>query len=383
MKIKNPFSPGRTVDPQFFAGRQKEINRFLSYLKNTKDGNPMNLALLGDRGIGKSSLLRKFDNLAREQHCITVRIDLDSSFDSINVLASAILAEIRQEGQTYAKLFSVSEKVKKFFRDYRISVDLLGSGFEIDKKTNSPNSSLAFRDELTKIWKSVKGSVPAIVIMIDEAEELENITGVLQVLRNVFSRLAEQGFGYMLIISGKISLFGRIKQIHSPLARFFNPIPLAELDKTESLEALEKPLTESAYQMTKEVKEQIIEVSEGHPYIIQFSGHYLCEHATNSLIDKKIYTIFFPLILDGLAQQLFNDYYSSLGQYEQHILKLIAQEKEKIVTSALIAKKENKKPQEMTPVFNRLYKKDCLRKTARGQYQLFHGLFKEFLKSLT
>ena len=382
MKIKNPFSPGRTVDPQFFAGREKEIKRFLSYLKSTKDGNPMNLAVLGERGIGKSSLLRKYEKIAKEQKCITVRLDLDSSFDSINTLSTFILNEIKKEGQAYSKLFSASQKIKNFFRDYKIEIDILGTGLEIEK-INSPASSLVFRDELSKIWESIKDTVPAIIIMMDEAEELERIKGgALQVLRNVFSRLSEQSCGYMVVISGKLALFSKIKKIHSPLARFFNPITLVEFNKEESLDALNKPLTESPFDITEQVKETIVEVSEGHPYIIQLFGYYLCENAASPTLDKKTYDACFPLVLDGLASQLFSDYYSSLSQMEQQTLKLIAQEDEKIVTSAMIAKKENRKPQEITPFFDRLHKKDCLKKPSRGKYQLFHGLFREYLKNI-
>lgn len=46
----NPFTPGRTVDPQFFAGRKMEIERFTMFLKSARDGNPMNLAIYWGRG---------------------------------------------------------------------------------------------------------------------------------------------------------------------------------------------------------------------------------------------------------------------------------------------------------------------------------------------
>jgi len=347
------------------------------------DGNPMNLAVLGERGIGKSSLLRKYESLAKEKKCITVRLDLDSSFDSINTLASVILSEIKKEGQVYSKLLSASDKIERFFNDYNVSVELLGSGFGIGKKADSPKSSLAFRSELSKIWNSIKDDVPAIVIMMDEAEELEKIEGgALPVLRNVFSRLAEEHCGYLVIVSGKLQLFERIKKIHSPLARFFNPITLNEFSPQESLDALSKPLTDSYLRISEKAKKLIAKVSEGHPYIIQLFGYYLCENATNKLIDENAYQACFPLVLDGLAQQLFSDYYSMLTQREQRILKLIAQEDEDIITSALIAKRDNKKPQAMTDLFRMLYKKDCLKKIARGQYQLFHGLFKEYIRNL-
>ncbi len=39
----NPFTPGHTVDPQFFAGRKKEIEKFKMFLKNTRQGKVSNL----------------------------------------------------------------------------------------------------------------------------------------------------------------------------------------------------------------------------------------------------------------------------------------------------------------------------------------------------
>ncbi|MCK4249243.1 MAG: ATP-binding protein, partial [Candidatus Omnitrophica bacterium] len=243
----NPFTPGKTVDPQFFAGRKNEIDRFTMFLKSVKDGNPMNLAVLGERGIGKSSLLRKLENLAKQGKCVVTRIDLDSSINSIDSFIYQILTGIKKEGCLYSKLFSLSDKIKRFFDEYQISIGLPGASLKANKKA-SP-SSLEARDELKRIWNNISQGVPAVIIMMDEAEQLESIEGSLQFLRNIFGRLSEEKCGYMLVLSGKLTLFKQIKKIHSPLARFFNPITLKELTKEETVEAIEKPLSDSPYKM--------------------------------------------------------------------------------------------------------------------------------------
>ena len=241
----NPFSPGKTVEPEYFAGRKKEIDKFKMFLKSASQGNPMHLAILGERGIGKSSLLRMGEFLCKKQRSIAVRIDLDVSIDTTNALIQAILAGIKREGEVNSKILKLSGRIKKFFQNYQVSIDVLGA--KIEAKERKEITSLQFREELSKIWSQVKGTVPAVVIMLDEAEQLEHIRGSLQYLRNTFSRLAEEKCGYMLLLSGKLSLFQRLKEIHSPLARFFNPVSLSTLSSEESREAIDKPLRHSEY----------------------------------------------------------------------------------------------------------------------------------------
>ena len=375
----NPFTPGRAVDPQFFAGRKEELERFRTFLKNTQEGNPMHLAILGERGIGKSSLLRMCESLATADRCIVARVDLDASIGSLGTLVETVLRHVTQEGEAYSKLFKVSEKVKRFFDAYKVSAGALGFSLGVEKKGPT---SLPVRTELLRVWRAVRESVPAIIVMLDEAEQLEQIEGSLQFLRNVFSRLAEERTGFMLLLSWKLTLFRRIKEIHSPLARFFNPISLTEFSHKDSLEALEKPLRAAGYHIAPEVKELIARASEGHPYIIQVYGFYLCEKAPRRVIDRRVYDAALPVIMSGLTKQLFEDSYSTVSPQEQIVLKAMAREEASTLEFSTLVKGTGLPANKVGYLLNRLDDKDCVRKVARGQYRLFHGLFKEYLKKL-
>jgi hypothetical protein len=57
----NPFRPGSGLFPPYFAGREEEIRVFERKLRSTQDGTPMHMAVIGDWGIGKTSLLTKFE----------------------------------------------------------------------------------------------------------------------------------------------------------------------------------------------------------------------------------------------------------------------------------------------------------------------------------
>jgi AAA+ ATPase superfamily predicted ATPase len=115
--VLNPFKPGKPVDPQYFGGREKELKTFEQYLQYSVSGNPHNLAILGERGIGKSSLLRKFDQIAAEERdCIVVRRELDSSIDSLSSLVIFMLEALKSEGSSHAssKRKAASKLVYRF-----------------------------------------------------------------------------------------------------------------------------------------------------------------------------------------------------------------------------------------------------------------------------
>ena len=57
--------PGRTIDPQFFAERKSEIKKFKMFYRNVKQGNSLHFVVQGDRGIGKTSLIRYLESLAK------------------------------------------------------------------------------------------------------------------------------------------------------------------------------------------------------------------------------------------------------------------------------------------------------------------------------
>lgn len=54
----NPFRPGSIVPPGMFSGRGAQLRTLGKVLFQTRNDNPHHFLLHGERGIGKSSLLR-------------------------------------------------------------------------------------------------------------------------------------------------------------------------------------------------------------------------------------------------------------------------------------------------------------------------------------
>ena len=56
----NPFRKRTGILPSYFTGRENELNELKKIYNSTKIGIPGHLILYGAKGIGKTSLLLKF-----------------------------------------------------------------------------------------------------------------------------------------------------------------------------------------------------------------------------------------------------------------------------------------------------------------------------------
>ena len=83
----NPFKPNYPIYSGLFAGRFNEIEKIDDALFQTCHGNPTNLLFIGERGIGKTSLLllaKYFANgdivLDKKKHnFLTIQLNINSN----------------------------------------------------------------------------------------------------------------------------------------------------------------------------------------------------------------------------------------------------------------------------------------------------------------
>lgn len=235
----NPFEPGKPVDPERFGGRPRELEAFRESLAYSIGGNIHNLAIMGGRGIGKSSLLRKFDQIASDKNdCLVIRREMDRSVKTLQELVTLLLEAAKTEGSSrVVSRRKAKDKVKHFFEKYKLGVSVMGEGLSVERLERAGALQDYFYSELMYIWEGVRGATKGVVFLIDEAERLEPVDGSWGFLRSVFTRTAEEDTGYMLVVSGKLGLFKEIKEPFSPMDRFFTPIEVMPMKLEEVREA--------------------------------------------------------------------------------------------------------------------------------------------------
>lgn len=380
MREPNPFIKGAPAPPEFIIGRERQIKIFENSVSSTIGGNPVSLCIYGSRGVGKTTLLRKFEKIVKTANGVAVRVEVED-YDDVKSFCKKLLICLRDELMSISlksKLQTISRKVWESLSE--IEFTYAGAGVKITKKLGEDEAiELFFRKKLDGCWKEIKKTVSCIVFMIDEAEYLEKI-GALRVLRNILSRLAEERMKCMAVLSGKLTFPLRMSKEFSPLSRFFHPEKVDMMNDEEIKQLYIFGFSQRGIKVDDDCLVQMIEDGNGHPYVATTIGWYIYNTLPENvkIVSLSFYQKNKEESLKALATELFEPMYEKTPKSEREILLAIAQYD--IITPAELAKEMKKDTKKIAPLLPRLEARGAVEKIATGKYKVFHKLFGEYVK---
>jgi hypothetical protein len=288
----NPYDFSNPVsDIELFAGRKHELKDITYYLNHAaKAPRAINLALLGRRASGKTSILNIIEKEAEQLGFCPVRVDLDEG-DAQTQLAffyklfDSILLEACEMGafggvnsttyQTYLDMMCAHDiPDDKTFCPFLFPLQHTKA---VSCGNNDNNiSDNAFKRDLAIIQKELN---KPIIILFDECNVLSEKRIHLEKIRNIFMNIS----GFMLVFTGTPELFPVIDDIFSPIVRQFKKINVGDFeDKQDTKECIIRPLEKIGIHPTQildiETYSDIAEIhnlSGGRPYEIQLICHLL------------------------------------------------------------------------------------------------------------
>jgi type II secretory pathway predicted ATPase ExeA len=379
MAISNPFNRG-IPDPTEIVGRYEQIKVFRSYLDATINRKPISMSVIGIRGIGKTTLLRKYENIVESSNGIAIRIDMLEG-DDLESMCKKILYELSVKIREKSMLKILSSKIGRFLKSYSIEIKYNEFGLKIETVRDKEQIlSTVLKEKLIEVWKNVGNEVSSIVFLIDESEYLENITGALMFLRNVFSRLAEFNCGYTIVLSGKLTFHKKMSELFSPLTRYFHPLELGPLTESEVKELIDSELAKTSIEMSDKCLKLILQESQGHPYVVVTMCWVLYDRLPQSenVITELHFKACSESIMGMLSRELFRGMYEKTPEYERNVLNQIAKFGGYLTTSK-ISEMLGVRSTTIGPALARLVDRGCLIKPSRGKYQIFHPLFARYI----
>ena len=274
----NPFRPGAGHMPPYLAGRVDEREGFKNLLQQQIITD--NAIITGLRGVGKTVLLESLKPDAREAKWLWVGDDFTESISLTEErVAERLIADL---ALSLAPIFLQSQ------------FDL-PMGFT--KAPSSKKQPLAHAD-LRKVYDNTPGLTSdklksvlrfvgnlikdthfnGIVFAYDEAQNLgdqaDDKEYPLSLLLDVFQSIQRSpgGLPFMLVLTGLPTLFSKLNEARTYTERMFEVFSLEKLTLDESREAITNPIDDSNCPITfhDSTVDNIIEMSGGYPYFIQF-----------------------------------------------------------------------------------------------------------------
>ena len=286
-RLNNPFFPGHPVSPDYFIGRNREIDKILRYLPRViEQGIPEHFFITGKRGMGKTSFVNYISNIARDEFGMFPVYVNNQGTDTIDELIRKLLD----------KLFLEFNKTKwgrniiKIFFDHFNKINFLGLGFEFK---NMPeivvNVKENFIQFLVEICSNLKG-YDGIFIVIDDVNGLSQTPEFANWYKALFETLEfyNENVPVAFSLVTYPAKFYQLCQQNPSFPRMFNLIEIDKLNDEDVKSFFKKTLSNFNLDFSKQYAQDMIYYSWGMPLVMQQIGDCIFWNLDDYEISEEI-----------------------------------------------------------------------------------------------
>ena len=368
--------PNFPVRPDEFVGRSHHIEAFREALQQgLTAGRTSSFAILGDWGIGKSSLLLKFAAVCAKPEFAFLPILFSASTDIHDYmrLAESLLDKF---GDALLAMPNLEARLRAELRNWRLKRLNLGAvGLERHSRHLflSSGSSL-LRHKLKDAWDHFfrRAQLNGAIFFLDDLQNISIGKSELALtIRDQFQFFGIEGMNYSVCFSAKPDYFAETKSLAEPAVRFYTKVYLEPFTLEETIEYTRSVFGTSP-DTTAIIAAWLHEKTLGHPYFLAFVCKRLS--AQKGQIHPLNLEAIWPAIFDQLGLEKFRSDISQLSAQDLGLIHQLASLSEIEIPAHHIGGKFHRQ------YFARLIEKGLLIRRGRGLYKLYHPLFREFLR---
>lgn len=364
----NPFTPQSGWEPKVFGGRQSEVCTFKANLEDALSTRANHLVVLGEWGIGKTTLLKQFKRIVQEQ-------GYSASFCAIS--------RFTKNNKPLDVMYLIAEEMLLSFPKLGVSSEELLSIFS--KKTSLVHIQTQFTKFLLELWKALDTKLA--VVLLDDLQNILPVSNTIDILRAVLSKEEIiQNTKFLFILSSTPKGWLSFIDKHDPVGRFFRKrINVENLAKQDVLETISNTVKDTGVEFEEVVKEKIFDYTAGHSYEVQL----LASHLYDAQIEGKVNVDVLEQALNNTLKELGQDYFNSLftkaSDRERDLLMVLAEEKKPLSIKDLkdmmiVGRYAKKFP--LANIKNFLYRleeKGIVNREQNGNFNIPDRMFREFI----
>lgn len=285
--VRNPFAPGAGSQPPELAGRSDIVVAADTALQRVLLGRPaQSQMLLGLRGVGKTVLLNKIEQIAESHGYLTSFVEAPEDRRLVDLLYPKMLQALRKLSlveNAKAQAHSAMRALRGFAGVFKIGV----GDFELSVdpepgSADSGNIEYDVTDLFLKLGEAAQAADRGWALLIDEVQYLSPVE--LGALIVAIHRVNQKGLPVLMFGAGLPAIAALSGDAKSYSERLFTFPMVDALAPTDASNAIRQPVEEEGEMIDAAVLEQIVVLTKGYPYFLQEWGYQVWNASAQSPI---------------------------------------------------------------------------------------------------
>jgi len=307
--VRNPFAPGAGSQPPELAGRHAIIDEARIALSRVIQGRAsQSQLLLGLRGVGKTVLLNRIEELAHEAGYLTSFIEAPEDRPLPELLYPKLhqmLRKLSMAENAKAKAVAALRALKAFAGAFKVSVGDVSIAYEPEEGTADSGDLDADLSELfLLVGQAAREAGKGWALLIDEVQYLggKDLSALIVALH----RVNQKNLPIIFFGAGLPQLAGMAGDAKSYAERLFTYPPVDALDAGSARQAIRQPVEDEEQSIEDEAVAAIVDKTHGYPYFLQEWGFQAWNHALGPCLLRAAVEMATQAAMRRLDEGFFN-----------------------------------------------------------------------------
>ena len=323
----NPYTPGAGRKPPHLAGRDNDLEDFVSLMQLLSSGGAdRSLIYYGLRGVGKTVLLTEMDILASEAGWSTTDVQEVGSQPDFRAtfaqMASRLLREMSRRHRVKDRVEHALGVVKAFSVLTPGGVQLK---LDVDAATGVADSGDPEQD-LVDLLREIGGAAASdgsgALFLIDEMHNLDAAS--LAAVCMAFQAVSRDALPVAMVGAGLPDLQVRLMKAKPYADRLFEYRELGRLSDPAARIALMKPAAGLGVEFDEDAALEVVRLAAGFPYFLQEYGRELWNAAEGPQITLGDVEDVRDIVQEALARTFYGTRFDMASEAEQRYLAAMA-----------------------------------------------------------
>lgn len=383
--VQNPYAPGAGTPPPELAGRSALIEDASNAIRRVANGRPtQSLIMVGLRGVGKTVLLNKFDEIAETAGCKTAFVEAHEGKRLPELLApklrQILIGLSATEGAKEVARRGM-RGLKGFLGALKITVADVDFGLSIDPEAglaDSGNIEADLPDLMVTIGEAAKAAATPVALIIDELQYLTEAE--FSALIMAIHKTNQKSLPIIMIGAGLPQIRALAGNSKSYAERLFRFPDIGALTAKDAVDALQVPAKVEGASFSAEAIEHILRITESYPYFLQQWAYTAWNLSPTQNIDAAVAAAADAPAIAELDKSFFQMRLERCSPSEKKYMRALAELGAGKQRSGDIADKLGVKVQSVAPTRSALIKKGMIYSPSHGDTEFTVPLFDQYMR---